>query len=77
MCHVRGRTIDQDAVAAFWCVIDACGGKLPRRPGVATSMIAAGAALLFVSPATAQRYDPAYPVCLQRWGAAGGYQHRL
>jgi Protein of unknown function (DUF3551) len=34
-------------------------------------MMLAGATILSVAPATAQRYDPAYPVCLQRWGQAG------
>ncbi|TPQ35268.1 hypothetical protein C2U70_15250 [Bradyrhizobium guangdongense] len=26
---------------------------------------------LAAAPATAQRYDPRYPVCLQKWGEAG------
>jgi Protein of unknown function (DUF3551) len=30
-------------------------------------MILAGAAIFAVAPATAQRYDPRYPVCLQSW----------
>ena len=34
-------------------------------------MILAGAAIVLVTPVTAQRYDPAYPACLQRWGQAG------
>jgi hypothetical protein len=28
-------------------------------------------AILAVAPATAQRYDPNYPVCLQKWGRSG------
>jgi Protein of unknown function (DUF3551) len=35
-------------------------------------MILFGAPILAVAPATAQRYDPNYPVCLQRWGLGGG-----
>lgn len=27
--------------------------------------------ILAVAPATAQRYDPGYPVCLQKWGQSG------
>ena len=27
--------------------------------------------ILAVAPATAQRYDPSYPVCLQKWGRSG------
>ena len=27
--------------------------------------------ILAVAPATAQRYDPNYPVCLQKWGRSG------
>jgi hypothetical protein len=27
--------------------------------------------ILAVAPATAQRYDPHYPVCLQKWGQSG------
>ena len=34
-------------------------------------MILAGATILSVAPATAQRYDPRYPVCLQKWGESG------
>ncbi|WP_312015587.1 DUF3551 domain-containing protein [Bradyrhizobium liaoningense] len=30
-------------------------------------MILAGTTILAVVPATAQRYDPRYPVCLQSW----------
>src|SRR6266699_6990648 len=29
------------------------------------------ATILAVAPATAQRYDPRYPVCLQKWGESG------
>jgi hypothetical protein len=29
------------------------------------------ATMLTAAPATAQRYDPRYPVCLQKWGEAG------
>jgi Protein of unknown function (DUF3551) len=32
----------------------------------------AGATVLSVSSATAQRYDPSYPVCLQKYGEGGG-----
>ena len=35
-------------------------------------IILIGAPILAVAPATAQRYDPNYPVCLQRWGQGGG-----
>ena len=34
-------------------------------------MILAGAAILAVAPAAAQRYDPRYPFCLQRWEWGG------
>jgi hypothetical protein len=34
-------------------------------------MILAGAAILSAVPATAQRYDPRYPVCLQTWEWGG------
>lgn len=27
--------------------------------------------ILAVAPAKAQRYDPQYPVCLQKWGQSG------
>ncbi|WFU39154.1 DUF3551 domain-containing protein [Bradyrhizobium sp. CB82] len=27
--------------------------------------------ILLVAPAMAQRYDPNYPVCLQKWGEGG------
>jgi hypothetical protein len=27
--------------------------------------------ILAVAPATAQRYDPRYPVCFQKWGESG------
>lgn len=29
------------------------------------------ATIMAAAPATAQRYDPRYPVCLQKWGEAG------
>jgi hypothetical protein len=35
-------------------------------------MMLAGASILAVAPAAAQRYDPNYPVCLQKWGEGGG-----
>ena len=35
------------------------------------SMILAGATILAADPATAQRYDPRYPVCLQKWEWGG------
>jgi hypothetical protein len=34
-------------------------------------MILAGATILAAAPATAQRYDPRYPVCLQKWEWGG------
>jgi uncharacterized protein DUF3551 len=34
-------------------------------------MILVGATILGIAPATAQRYDPAYPVCLQKWEWGG------
>jgi Protein of unknown function (DUF3551) len=34
-------------------------------------IILAFAAIPAVAPAAAQRYDPHYPVCLQRWGQSG------
>jgi hypothetical protein len=34
-------------------------------------MILAGATILAVAPATAQRYESAYPVCLQKWEWGG------
>jgi hypothetical protein len=34
-------------------------------------MIAAGAMILTIAPAMAQRYDPAFPVCLQKWEWGG------
>ncbi|NUS20447.1 MAG: DUF3551 domain-containing protein [Mesorhizobium sp.] len=34
-------------------------------------MLLAGAAVLAVTPAMAQRYDPRYPVCLQSWHQRG------
>nr|WP_283810233.1 DUF3551 domain-containing protein [Bradyrhizobium sp. Gha] len=33
--------------------------------------IIAGATILAIAPASAQRYDPNYPVCLQRWEWGG------
>lgn len=35
-------------------------------------MMLAGASILAVAPTVAQRYDPNYPVCLQKWGEGGG-----
>jgi hypothetical protein len=34
-------------------------------------IILTSATILAVTPATAQRYDSQYPVCLQKWGEAG------
>nr|WP_284273483.1 DUF3551 domain-containing protein [Bradyrhizobium iriomotense] len=34
-------------------------------------IVLAFTAILAVAPATAQRYDSQYPVCLQKWGEAG------
>jgi hypothetical protein len=31
----------------------------------------AAATILAAAPTAAQRYDPRYPVCLQRWGESG------
>lgn len=38
---------------------------------VLRASIIAGAAILVVTPASAQRYDPNYPVCLQKWEWGG------
>jgi len=35
------------------------------------SLITVIAAMLAVSPARAQAYDPAYPICIQGWGVSG------
>jgi uncharacterized protein DUF3551 len=37
------------------------------------SLIAVVAAMLAASPARAQTYDPAYPICMQLYGVAGNY----
>ena len=34
-------------------------------------LILAGATMLAIAPAAAQRYDPRYPVCLQSWHVRG------
>lgn len=34
-------------------------------------IILTSATILAAAPATAQRYDSRYPVCLQKWGEAG------
>ena len=34
-------------------------------------ILLAGATMLVIPPAMAQRYDPRYPVCLQRWEWGG------
>ena len=34
-------------------------------------IIVAITAIMATVPATAQRYDPHYPVCLQKWGQSG------
>ena len=34
-------------------------------------MILAVATILGIAPGTAQRYDPAYPICLQKWEWGG------
>jgi hypothetical protein len=34
-------------------------------------LILAGATMLAAAPAMAQRYDPRYPVCLERWEWGG------
>ena len=38
---------------------------------VIRSTILAGVTILAAAPATAQRYDPRYPVCLQKWEWGG------
>jgi hypothetical protein len=39
---------------------------------VRRAMILAGATILLgIAPSTAQRYDPNYPVCLQKWQRGG------
>jgi Protein of unknown function (DUF3551) len=38
---------------------------------VLRASIIAGAAILVVAPASAQRYDANYPVCLQKWEWGG------
>jgi len=35
------------------------------------SMILAGATIIAAAPATAQSYDPRYPVCLEKWEWGG------
>jgi Protein of unknown function (DUF3551) len=37
------------------------------------SLVAVIGAMLPASPARAQTYDPAYPICLQVFGVQGGY----
>ena len=36
------------------------------------SLVAVMVAVLAASPARAQTYDPAYPICLQVYGVQGG-----
>ena len=38
---------------------------------VLRSMIVAGVTILGIAPCAAQRYDPNYPVCLQKWERGG------
>jgi len=37
------------------------------------SLIAVVVAMVAASPARAQTYDPAYPICMQVYGVAGNY----
>ena len=37
------------------------------------SLIAVAVAMVAASPARAQTYDPAYPICIQVYGVAGNY----
>jgi hypothetical protein len=39
--------------------------KLPHPPATATGLIILAAAIALPVPASAQTYDPSYPVCLQ------------
>jgi hypothetical protein len=39
--------------------------------GALGAAIVAGATILTVTPATAERYDPRFPVCLQKWEWGG------
>jgi uncharacterized protein DUF3551 len=39
--------------------------------GALGASIVAGATVLAVTPATAERYDPRFPVCLQKWEWGG------
>jgi Protein of unknown function (DUF3551) len=39
----------------------------------AVSLVAVIVAMLAASPARAQTYDPAYPICLQIFGVTGNY----
>jgi hypothetical protein len=39
--------------------------------GALGAAIVAGATILAVTPATAERYDPRFPVCLQKWEWGG------
>ena len=39
--------------------------KLPHPPATATALIILAAAIALPVPASAQTYDPSYPVCLQ------------
>ena len=39
----------------------------------AVSLVAVIVAMLAASPARAQTYDPAYPICLQVFGITGNY----
>jgi Protein of unknown function (DUF3551) len=39
--------------------------KLPHPPATATALIILAAAIALPIPASAQTYDPSYPVCLQ------------
>ncbi len=41
--------------------------------GMAIGMILGAGAMLWAAPASAQTYDPNYPVCLQVYSRGGGY----
>jgi hypothetical protein len=48
-----------------WCSLNEGAMRMLRR------IILVVTTILAVAPATAQRYDPRYPVCFQKWGEGG------
>jgi hypothetical protein len=48
-----------------WCSFERGAMRMLRR------IILVVTTILAVAPATAQRYDPRYPVCFQKWGEGG------